>query len=800
MIELVSINVENFRSFSEASFAPLGVGQGMTAINGANGMGKSTMVHALLWAIYGITPDGVPVKALRRQNSDGDVVANVIIRHEGQTIEVTRSLRGRNDTTMATISLDGVEQTNISSKTATSWMQKRLNLDAEAFLTAYVVRQKELDSLVKARPAERRKTIERLAGIERMSSALTLARQEARDAQKMLEALPLTVDPEEAEKVLKTVEAALNDAVRVKEAAENDYAEKKTAADDAKEAASELVEEFNAVKTLQNSLTLLEQKIDSVKTNISRVENVMAGADDLPFAQSAAEEARSNLREAELVLSSVDAAVVKAGKEAERLEEAENELTYAKNALKKAEETLEALKSEIDSSENVDDKILESEKRVEILGVERGAARGEWDRLKKAIDTLNLAVESHDAECPTCAQHLKDPTAVIELQENLLEEVYARGVDLSARYDAAVAEVSSLKEQKNKLVALQSKLENAENVYATAVEEVERKQKNVDKISDEVEDAAEIADTLQKKAKTVSETFETLKEVEQKTQTALRKAETAASAVEEYATYVSELDGYETEKKNLASKIASALKTVEGVDFDEFKAKVETLTSEANLAGEVLSSAKTAALLADRDVSEAKAAYDKAVQSGEVRKAALAKVEITSAAAGTLEEFRRDRLARLAPELSEVASDFVAKMTDGRYVSVELDEDFTPILTDASGAQRPSAWLSGGEESAVALALRVAIGEVLAGQRGGLLILDEVLTAQDQSRRTATMAAIRALPRQIITINHVSESTDMVDLVAEIIYDESVEGASTVSVYSPDNGMPTNLTDSMLDA
>jgi exonuclease SbcC len=194
MLELVSVNVENFRSFSTGEFVPLGIGQGMTAINGANGMGKSSIVHAAVWALFGITPDGVPVRALRRQGSEGEVVATVVIRHDGQTIEITRALRGRNDTTIASIKVDGVEQTNVSSKTATIWVQNRLNLDAEAFLTAFVVRQKELDSLVKARPADRRKTIERLAGIERMSAALDLARQDTRSASRLLEALPAAED------------------------------------------------------------------------------------------------------------------------------------------------------------------------------------------------------------------------------------------------------------------------------------------------------------------------------------------------------------------------------------------------------------------------------------------------------------------------------------------------------------------------------------------------------------------------------------------------------------------------------
>ena len=69
MLELVNVELTNFRSFANANFSPLGMGQGMTAINGANGSGKSSLTHGIVWALYGITPDGVPVKALRKQGS-----------------------------------------------------------------------------------------------------------------------------------------------------------------------------------------------------------------------------------------------------------------------------------------------------------------------------------------------------------------------------------------------------------------------------------------------------------------------------------------------------------------------------------------------------------------------------------------------------------------------------------------------------------------------------------------------------------------------------------------------------------
>ena len=60
------------------------------------------------------------------------------------------------------------------------------------------------------------------------------------------------------------------------------------------------------------------------------------------------------------------------------------------------------------------------------------------------------------------------------------------------------------------------------------------------------------------------------------------------------------------------------------------------------------------------------------------------------------------------------------------------------------------------------------------------------------------MGAIRALPRQIITINHISEATDMVDLVAEVV--ASDEGGSTIQEVVPDDGKVGIVSDSAIDA
>ena len=139
-----------------------------------------------------------------------------------------------------------------------------------------------------------------------------------------------------------------------------------------------------------------------------------------------------------------------------------------------------------------------------------------------------------------------------------------------------------------------------------------------------------------------------------------------------------------------------------------------------------------------------------------------------------LDEFRKNKIATIAPELSETATSLISTMTSGHYTEVILDEDFTPSVVDLEGIIRPVAWLSGGEESVVALALRMAIGDLMTGGEGGLLWLDEVLTAQDANRRSSLLEALRNISnKQIIMINHTQDAMDIVDKTVTVVREDN---------------------------
>ncbi len=145
-------------------------------------------------------------------------------------------------------------------------------------------------------------------------------------------------------------------------------------------------------------------------------------------------------------------------------------------------------------------------------------------------------------------------------------------------------------------------------------------------------------------------------------------------------------------------------------------------------------------------------------------------------------DLRADLNGAMRPEISELASGFLADLTDGRYDEVDLNEDYEVVIVDA-GVPKPV--ISGGEEDLANLVLRLAISQMIAeraGQPLSLLVLDEIFGSLDEGRRQHVVGLLRRLADrfpQVILITHIEQVRDGVDRVFRVAFD-SARGASVV--------------------
>lgn len=116
--------------------------------------------------------------------------------------------------------------------------------------------------------------------------------------------------------------------------------------------------------------------------------------------------------------------------------------------------------------------------------------------------------------------------------------------------------------------------------------------------------------------------------------------------------------------------------------------------------------------------------------------------------------------------IEEEAGRVLAEITDGRYGTVMLDDDFTVLVHDM-GDDYPADRFSGGEQDDIAIALRVALSRFLAEVNevhdSTFLIFDEIFGSQDEGRRNNLLRALRTQEAhfpQILLISHITEVQD----------------------------------------
>lgn len=113
----------------------------------------------------------------------------------------------------------------------------------------------------------------------------------------------------------------------------------------------------------------------------------------------------------------------------------------------------------------------------------------------------------------------------------------------------------------------------------------------------------------------------------------------------------------------------------------------------------------------------------------------------------TLAEARAELQRRFAPRITKQAQKLLSRMTDGRYHSITMGEDFS--LQAGAGKEETlhdALWRSDGTMDQLYLALRLAVAQELTPDAP--LILDDVLVRFDDQRMRAAVEVLRELAKE----------------------------------------------------
>ncbi len=210
-MRLRRLELRNYRRFRRAEVE---FPDGLVGVLGPNGVGKTTLVEAVAWALYGneqtIVREGK--EGVRSAAALGGEECSALLEFDlgADHYRLQRSLKGKDSRADALLTVNG-SMVAKGDSAVTEAIQARLGMDHRAFFISVFARQKELNALSSLRPAERKKLILRMLDIDSLDDAITAVAADARTARDSADSIGKMVSGGEGDRreALRTKVAAL---------------------------------------------------------------------------------------------------------------------------------------------------------------------------------------------------------------------------------------------------------------------------------------------------------------------------------------------------------------------------------------------------------------------------------------------------------------------------------------------------------------------------------------------------------------------------------------------------------------
>lgn len=814
----------------------------LVGVVGPIGSGKSTILDAIVFALYGKTPVFErDTKSLIHQLC-GECHVELLFDVDGEVWRAVRALRRRGQSGHSLDHLasqdpgsEPVEPTITGETPVTRRIEQLLGLDFKGFCRSVLLAQNQFSRFLKATPGDRNDVLKGVFGLDRIDAARVRAKLRLERVQAELEgfaekrdeideakaALPGAVEKEQKtatrrrdfEKAVPKVETCM----REREEAQRE----EIGASDRVAALSIVRKVLPRESDIDQAAAEAEESAKALKANRAHLEKTGKLRSEAQAALEDTKKRTGNRQElartrAQIAKQEERAAAVR--RERERLIEAEKRVQQTKSRL-------ELVKAQLQHAKEV---ALAADKDFEDGRKEANRLESDLERARHAEYALELRGGLHQGElCPVCQQMIHELPRAAERSRDLevaqranaqarkLQDDRQRGKEAAGRQVASAE--SAVRETEASVVQSEDDRQKAASLLESQQAEVTNAQQKLETLLGSTDLSTALDQREQELDSAEGAVFE-LQEREREAQATVDEASQSASLIKDrLASFASTLTGAWGQLGE-TRQVAATAKSLRG-SLGQLSQELTKQQDEAKAAGKkAIANSERATTLFTVLLDSLGLTVDSDFQKERVRVAALhggAKQTVKDLRAQLRQENKlakriseaeatRELAARLAKdlepsrflaflleghraELAELGSEHFEQLTAGDY-RFTADDQFDVVDLNAAGEERSADSLSGGETFLASLALALGLAEMVArgGGRLDAFFLDEGFGSLDPEHLDLAMNGIGKLVadsdrRLVVLVSHVPEMSDAIEDLIRLDKDEATGDSRLIS-------------------
>lgn len=456
----------------------------LACITGANGAGKSSLLDAITWALWG--------KARARRDEElvhmgqNDMYVQLDFEQEGTVYRVVRR-RTRKAGGSGQLDLFVVEngELHTRSESSTRLTQQKINdllrLDYDTFVHSAFLQQGKADAFTTKAPAQRKQILADILGLDRWEAYEETAKVKLKAIGESLAGIEAVIQgiehdlarEPELQELLAAAEQAQHEAKAALDEAESRLREVERAPGDHRAALGRKTDLERRQRERQRDLETIRREIEQQEKRIAEFQYVLAAREEIEEGYAALQAARQDdhtlgdklmqLNDVDRQRNTLQRALDAAAADLQR------EISGYESAIRQLERTIQAadghslaeLQAEIDTLRDLEARSAEFQQEAVTFGEQQGVLKVTNERLlaemKEIKDRINRLSVATGATCPLCGQPLNEEHRA-ELLDQLQKDGTRRGDEYRANQRAVDQMAATIKENNRRIKDAQDDL------------------------------------------------------------------------------------------------------------------------------------------------------------------------------------------------------------------------------------------------------------------------------------------------------------------------------------------------------